>query len=695
MARHGVPTPRFATFTDEEAALRHVQACDFPLVIKASGLAAGKGVLLPADLDAAIEDVRMMFGGRFGDAGREVVIEERLEGREASLMVFSDGRIAVPMPVARDHKRLLDGGRGPNTGGMGALAPDPTFPVELVSAAMDRIIHPALFALRELEGTPYVGILYAGLMVDPALPVEHRDSVRVLEFNCRFGDPEAQVILPLLETDLVDIVEACLEGRLAQLTIDWRQCCAASVVIASAGYPAHVERGVPIAGLDRNGQLAEPIAGVHLLHAATARGDEDGTWVTAGGRVLTVTAVAPDLQGALVRAYAGAEHIRFEGMTFRRDIGRDTLEALAALAGFDDDDDPDDTLEDAPDDLRPTRSSAPAYRAAGVDLEAALRISDSVQAPVQSTWTPDVLSRAGAFAGLFDARRLLGMREPVLVATTDGAGTKTAIAAAFGALRGLGVDVVNHCINDLLVHGARPLFFLDYIASADLEPDEVADIVAGAAAACRAAGCVLLGGESAQMPGIYTHGSLDLAGTLVGVVERDGIVDGSRIEAGDCVLALPSSGLHTNGFSLARRALAALDWHVVRDDLEASIGETLLVPHRSYLPEVGCMLEAALGLRGIIHITGGGVIDNPPRIVPPHLALELDTGSWQVPPIFDLIAQHGRIDAHEMYRVFNMGLGMLLVLPEAACARALELAPCAVQVGRIVERHDAQAVLLR
>jgi phosphoribosylformylglycinamidine cyclo-ligase len=257
------------------------------------------------------------------------------------------------------------------------------------------------------------------------------------------------------------------------------------------------------------------------------------------------------------------------------------------------------------------------------------------------------------------------------------------VAARAGRWDTIGHDIVNHCLNDILVQGARPLFFLDYVASARLVPMQIATVVKGIAGACRSAGIALLGGETAEMPGIYRAGELDLVGTIVGVVEREQIIDGSRIEAGDIILGLPSSGLHTNGYTLARTALDDLDWSEPLDELGGlTIAGALLVPHRSYLEPVKAWLDAGLDIRGLVHVTGGGLVDNPLRVLPPGILCRLCRDAWPVPPIFTLIQQHGGVTDAEMAHVFNLGLGMLALLPPSEAEKARRLVPEALVVGQ-------------
>lgn len=327
---------------------------------------------------------------------------------------------------------------------------------------------------------------------------------------------------------------------------------------------------------------------------------------------------------------------------------------------------------------------ASAYTLAGVDIAAGQRATDLMKDAVRATYTPEVLAGLGSFGGLFDASALQAMRSPVLVASTDGVGTKTKVAARLGRWDTIGHDLVNHCVNDILVQGARPLFFLDYVASSRLEPEQIAKIVTGVAAACQANGCALLGGETAEMPGVYEPGEIDLVGTVVGVVERHRLIDGSSIEAGDAVLGLPSSGPHTNGYTLLRSVLDTLDWYAQRDDLGGSVGDALLAPHRSYVADVAALRAANVEIRGLAHITGGGLIDNLPRILPDGVGARLDPDAWPRPPIFDLVQTVGTLSDEDMQHAFNLGVGMVVVIPEAQRDTALATLDALYPIGVIV-----------
>jgi len=333
------------------------------------------------------------------------------------------------------------------------------------------------------------------------------------------------------------------------------------------------------------------------------------------------------------------------------------------------------------------------YRDAGVDIGAASRATALMAGAVRSTHGPEVLAGMGAFGGCFDAALALGgMAAPVLVSSSDGVGTKTLVAAALGRYDTVGQDLVNHCVNDILAQGARPLFFLDYVAAAKLDPEQVAAIVGGVAAACRAVGCALIGGETAEMPDVYLPGAFDLAGTIVGVVERAAMLPSPDIRPGDALLALPSSGLHTNGYSLARR-IAAQEGYDARPPALAgqSVGEALLAVHRCYLREVEA-LRGAAELRALAHITGGGIYDNLPRVLPATLGARIERGSWTVPPICAYLVERGGVAEREAFHALNMGLGMLAVVPAGQAGAALAAVPEARRVGTIVEGAGVELV---
>ena len=307
-------------------------------------------------------------------------------------------------------------------------------------------------------------------------------------------------------------------------------------------------------------------------------------------------------------------------------------------------------------------TKAATYALAGVDIDAANRATEKIKELARTTFNTRTLSEIGSFGGMFDAA-FPEMRQPVLVASADGVGTKLKVAFDTGIHNTVGRDLVNHCVNDILVEGAQPLFFLDYIATGKLKPETIADIIEGIVNGCSENGCVLLGGETAEMPGFYSTGEYDIAGFIVGVVDRKNIIDGRVIVPGDVVLGLPSVGLHTNGYSLARKLFfedAKYKADTYLDELRETAGAALLKPHVSYLSVLKGLLGRGL-IKGLAHITGGGLLENIPRILPKGTSAEIERDSWPVLSVFQLLQRLGGVDETEMFRTFNMGIGMVIV----------------------------------
>jgi phosphoribosylformylglycinamidine cyclo-ligase len=328
------------------------------------------------------------------------------------------------------------------------------------------------------------------------------------------------------------------------------------------------------------------------------------------------------------------------------------------------------------------RRKKKAYAGAGVDVDLGNRFKRHIQLLVKRTHGVQVLGKIGGFGGLF-APNFRGMREPVLVASIDGVGTKLKIAFAMNKHDTVGVDLVNHCVNDIAVLGARPLFFLDYIGCERLEPQIFHELLRGLSRACRTAGCALIGGETAQMPGMYRKGEYDLVGCMVGIVDRSEIIDGSNIKSGDVILGLASNGLHTNGYSLARKILFEKMGLKIGSYLPGSaitVGEELLRVHKNYRPLLARVPSGII--KGLAHITGGGLIDNLPRILPSNCDAVIDTKTWRVPRIFQTLQQKGNVDAREMYQVFNMGIAMVAIVSERDAKRTMSILG-GKQIGRL------------
>ncbi|KAM4711422.1 trifunctional purine biosynthetic protein adenosine-3-like [Anableps anableps] len=637
MERHGIPTARYGSFTDPQEACGYIRRADFPaLVVKASGLAAGKGVIVARDQDEACRAVMDIMKDRaFGPAGDTVVVEELLEGEEVSCLCFSDGTSVSPMPPAQDHKRLQDGDLGPNTGGMGAYCPTPQVSQELLQQIRDTILQKTVDGMRE-EGTPYLGVLYAGLMLTKQGP-------KVLEFNCRFGDPECQVLLPLLQSDLYEVLTSTTSGKLASNAPVWQQgSSAVTVVMASAGYPGSYVKGVEITGLS---QVED--GGLQVFHAGTAL--KDGSVVSSGGRVLTVTAVRSTLETALQAANRGVAAVGFPGAVYRRDIAHRAIAHLSQQRRL-------------------------TYKDSGVDIAAGNKLVEMIKPLAKSTSRPGCNAELGGFAGLFDLKAA-GFVDPILVSGTDGVGTKLKIAQACGQHGGLGQDLVAMCVNDVLAQGAEPLFFLDYFSCGSLDVAAASSVVGGVAKACEAAGCALLGGETAEMPGVYAPGEYDLAGFCVGAVERGALLPRLQdIAEGDLLIGVASSGLHSNGFSLVRKVLerAGLSYSSPAPfgSPAQTVGEVLLTPTKIYSRLLLPILRSG-AIKAYAHVTGGGLLENIPRVLPQQLAVELDASRWSIAAVFSWLHKEGCLSEEEMARTFNCGLGAVLVVAPADAQRVL------------------------
>ena len=339
------------------------------------------------------------------------------------------------------------------------------------------------------------------------------------------------------------------------------------------------------------------------------------------------------------------------------------------------------------------------YKSAGVDIDAGSEAVGRIKDNVKSTFTSHVLTGLGSFGSLYDLKPVLKeYKNPVMVQSIDGVGTKTIIARKLKKFDTIGIDLLSACANDILVMGARPLTFLDYIANDKLKPEIIEEIVSGMVKACQNTGVSLVGGETAEMPDTYLRDEHDLVGVITGVVEKDKIITGERIQSGDIVLGLPSNGLHTNGYSLARKLLFEIGGYDVHDtiiELEKSVGLTLLEPHINYTNHVFAVLDKEINVKGIAHITGGGLVENVPRMLPDGTAASLSTAAWPLPPIFSLIQEDGGIHRDEMYRVFNMGLGMVLVCDGSSVDRVVVAVPGSLVVGEVVEAQTEERVILK
>ncbi|KZT55014.1 phosphoribosylamine--glycine ligase [Calocera cornea HHB12733] len=634
MARHGIPTAAFRSFAASAyaEACAYVQGCGHRVVLKASGLAAGKGVLLPETVEDALKGLEeIMVSKVFGAAGEQVVIEEYLEGPELSVLAFSDGYTVLPLPAAQDHKRISDGDVGPNTGGMGAYAPAPAATPSIMRRILTEALEPTIAGMRR-DGYPFVGMLFTGFILTAGGP-------KVLEYNVRFGDPETQALLLLLQADLARVMLACVERRLDALTLDVRPGFAVSVVLAARGYPGSYPSGDEIA-------IGAMPDGAHVFHAGTAR--KGGKVVTAGGRVLAIAAYGATIPEALKLAYEGVGRVMFEGRTFRRDIAHRALSTEQPQA------------------------NGLTYAQAGVSIDAGNTLVELIKPLVKSTRRPGADGLIGGFGGVFDLAAT-GFRDPLLVAGTDGVGTKLRVALEVGRHDTVGIDLVAMSVNDLIVQGAEPLFFLDYYGCAKLDPATAASVVKGIVDGCLDAGCTLVGGETAEMPSMYAGDDYDLAGFAVGAVERSLLLPRPDIKPGDVLLGLASSGVHSNGFSLIRKIvqLSGLGFSDRTPwDSTLTLGAELLKPTRIYIRQLLPAVRKGL-IKGMSHITGGGFTENIPRVLPSGTGCTLDLSAWARPKVFGFLSKAGNVSGEEMARTFNNGIGMVLVVDAAQVEEAI------------------------
>ena len=508
-------------------------------------------------------------------------------------------------------------------------------------------------------------------------------ELKVLEYNVRFGDPETQTLLPLMsaDTDLAEIMIACTDHYLDAVSLKIEHKFSATVVAAAGGYPGPYVRGEVIS-------LKPAPSDVMIFHAGTALASQDLT--TSGGRVIAATSIAATLDAAVMLAYTGIKTIHFPNMHHRDDIGHRALN---------------------PSPTNSTSASEPqadggglSYAAAGVDITAGNTLVKRITSHVSSTARNGAPADLGGFGGLFDLAAAGYTSPPTLVGAIDGVGTKLKIAHAMNKHDTVGIDLVAMNVNDLVVQGAEPLFFLDCYSCGKLDVEVAEAFVKGVAAGCREAGCALIGGETAEMPGMFAlDGGYDAVGATVGAVKHGKrlLPDRVAMQAGDVLLGLASSGCHSNGFSLVRKIIehAGLDFHNPAPwAKDTTVGESLLTPTRIYVKPLLKIIEKDL-LKGLSHITGGGLVENIPRMLPKHLAAEIDVASWELPPVMKWLKTAGDLGDEEFSRVLNTGLGMAVVVSEENAEEAFdelrENGENVKIVGRLVERKTGEGCMLR
>jgi phosphoribosylamine--glycine ligase/phosphoribosylformylglycinamidine cyclo-ligase len=658
MKRHNIPTAAYENFSDYNKASEYLKTVKHNVVIKATGLAAGKGVIIPQSQEEAQQGLKdIMLDKAFGDAGNEVVIEEFLTGDELSILSFCDGTTIKSLPPAQDHKRIGEGDTGLNTGGMGCYSPTKLATPELIARMEREILQPTIDGMRK-DGFPFRGCLFTGVMVAPD------GTPKTLEYNVRFGDPETQTVLPLLESDLAKIMYACAGPvpYLEDIQVKVSSKFSTTVVVAAPGYPESYPKNIPM-------QVGESPKDITIFHAGTKlAGDQ---LVTSGGRVIAATAVGDSLQAAVDKAYEGVKLINFDGMYYRKDIAHRAFRK-----------------EDA--------SNKLTYAQSGVSIDAGNELVDRIKAAVATTRRPGADAVIGGFGGEVDLSAAGHPNAPIIVGAIDGVGTKLIIAQKMNKHDTVGIDLVAMNVNDLVVQGAEPFMFLDYYGCSRLDVSVATSFVEGVAKGCIQAGCALVGGETAEMPDLYSGDDYDAAGAAIGVMKSaQRLPRKDAMQAGDVLIALASSGVHSNGFSLVRKIIAAAGLAYTDpcpwNPSASSLGDALLTPTRIYVkPLLDVLAKTGAAVKGMAHITGGGLSENVPRMLPRHLAGEIDVASWELPAVFRWLGR--AVEPKEMARAFNTGVGMVIAVSAEGVDEVVRVlvghGETVYKVGRLVERVE-------
>ncbi|KAL9014102.1 MAG: hypothetical protein Q9173_001227 [Seirophora scorigena] len=668
MTRHRIPTARYRNFDDYAEARDYLESVDYDVVIKAAGLAAGKGVILPSsDSKQPMHDAlrATMVDRQFGSAGTEVVIEEYLEGQELSFLSFVDGYTVKSLIPAQDHKQVFDHDQGPNTGGMGCYAPTPIASEQLIEEVHRTILQPTVDGMRK-ERMPFKGLLFTGIMVT-------RDGPKVLEYNVRFGDPETQTLLPLLDGDLAEIMLACTNGYLDAVDVKCKPGSCVTVVGAAGGYPGSYSKGDPIT-IDADACEAED---THIFHAGTSLAS--GTLATAGGRVIAATAVAPDLETALSKAYNTMSKIHFESMHYRKDIAHRALSHHSVSAS---------THE---------RPEVPlTYAAAGVSIDAGTELVNRIKSLAASTRQFGAKSSLGGFGGQVDLAAAGYEQSPIISSGVDGVGTKSRLAVRMIKHDTIGIDLVAMVANDILTEGAEPLWLMDTMNLHKLDVEIGVSIVEGVANGCIQANCNLAGGETAELGDVIKEGHYILDASCSGALRkgRRPLPRKDEFQKGDVLLGLRSSGPHSNGYSLIHKIVERSDLPFSSPapwEPSTSVGLSLLTPTKIYVRALLELFEKEL-VKGAAHITGGGLVENIPRILPAGLKAEVEAKSWSVPEVFRWLKKEGKVEKDEMARVFNMGIGMVLVVAQGHVGEVTRIlegkGENVVRIGGLAEREE-------
>tara|TARA_Y100001970_G_C14254069_1_gene873854 strand:+ start:4507 stop:6864 length:2358 start_codon:yes stop_codon:yes gene_type:complete len=621
-------------------------------VIKANGLKGGKGVKVSGDHLHSIDDA-MEYVSELQQNNDCFIIEEKFVGTEFSLMSFTDGTHLSHMPIVRDFKRAYDGDKGPNTGSMGSISyEDHKQPfltdndVKECQGINEKMIH----YLKDIYNqSGYKGIIYGSFMKTLD------GQIKVIEFNSRFGDPECINIMDCLETDLVQICLNIIEGTLNELNISYKNKATVCRYLVPNGYPNNPIKNHEIYvndGIDKDSVIFSSVTYKKKQYNEPSSCQINTDYMyQCGSRAIAIICSGDSLEDANKCVENNIQYV-CGPLFYRTDIGNNQ-NVLSPI---------DESSESSPD----------LYSQAGVDIDKGNQFVRDIEKYVTSTFNESVLGTFGEFSGIY-----MLDNNKCLISSTDGVGTKSIfVKDYFGSdgFEGLGKDIVNHCTNDILVNGGIPLFFLDYVASSTLNLDEMTNFIKGVSSACISNNCVLIGGETAEMPDVYEKDRVDLVGTIVGSIQRDNIIDGKKnIKVGDIVLGLESSGAHTNGFSLIRRIFDNLG------DIDNNIKNykniicKLCSPHKSYLNHIKKLLSNGIDIHGLCHITGGGLVENPKRILPKDLTINFNDCIYDFSKEFKFLKEKGNVTNDEMLKVFNCGIGMLIIVNQIYITQIIEL----------------------
>jgi phosphoribosylaminoimidazole synthetase/phosphoribosylamine--glycine ligase len=666
-------------------------------VIKPDGLCGGKGVKLSGiDLKITLEGLEYM--NELIQQKSSFLVEEKLVGDEFSLMSFTDGKNVLHTIPVKDYKRAFENNIGPNTGSMGSVTGFNNTLHFLTDEDINLAKEINENVINELKGE-FKGVLYGSFIKVNSSSSESstNTSIKVIEFNARFGDPECINVFALMESNLLEVLLASANGTLSNVKeLKFKKEASCFKYLVPTGYPTHPRKGDLVTFLpeyfEKETLIYANIANLtqedknrHDMRYFNAR-QMRGKYIELGSRTVGVIRLSQSISKAALQVnsefdmkpipFAGKEFENVEQnfkkqieghLRYRKDIGLEIYSTLGPPVSIEEGK-IDSISDDASDD-----TSNDAYSKAGVNIDEGNRVVKEIKSAVESTFTENVYSNFGDFAGMI--RIPAECKSPIFVASTDGVGTKSILVLeTYGPEVGynmLGQDLVNHCVNDTLVKGAMPHFFLDYFGANTIKAEHVKYFVEGVAKSCREVGCALLGGETAEMPDIYKEGHSEVSGTMIGIVDEKHIIDGKKnITKGDVVIGIPSSGPHTNGFTLIRKILAD---HEAHSDIKTPqfILESLCATHRNYLPDIKEIMERGIDIHGMCHVTGGGFSENPKRILSDGLDLELFP--FEYSDVFKYLQRIGKISDKDMLKTFNCGYGMLLFVNQEDSKKIMSL----------------------